>query len=253
MKQPPKPFAIEIKRSRRAPTAAAPADLFVKDSTIQNRPVTAFFSKRDNFTNAADASDFVVPSFLQNDKAAYRTSPDHAATEAAQVFRPRAAAAADNFRAPEPRPAPRILPSLVPPENFDRPQNSAEAAPRARTRPSKVPDASPPKQKAAAKANRVELIDALSKRRTRAADANSADTQSQRRAAAEWSAAPAPAKMKSAPAQRIESAPDADGAAQLSNSRRSAQLRSFSRRGRDDPATLPPGQHWKRRLNPRAW
>ena len=44
MKQPPKPFAIEIKRSRRAPAAASSLDLFGKDNAALSGAKAAFSS-----------------------------------------------------------------------------------------------------------------------------------------------------------------------------------------------------------------
>ena len=110
MKQPPKPFSIEIKRSRRPPTAASSMDLFGKDNSAAGAS-GGFLSRRDNFSMAAGASDLAIPAFLQSERPSHRAA--ELSQEAAQLFTPKAATPADQRNGAEARPAPRILPSLV--------------------------------------------------------------------------------------------------------------------------------------------
>jgi|BarGraIncu00222A_1022003.scaffolds.fasta_scaffold68726_1 hypothetical protein len=257
MKQPPKPFAIEIKRSRRPPTSASPMDLFGKDSSALNGASAGFFSRRETASNPASnparTSEFAVPAFLQTDRAAHRSSADQLSTEAAQVFAPRPAQSsptslADETHASEAR-QPRILPSLVPPDTAALDAIAETGARPRAVRQSRALEASTRKPRGAAKTDRTEKIKAAGKRR--AGDggaAGAADIASDRKPAAAWGAAPAPASPAPLPAQN---AAEGNGA-HTNGNWRGARPR-ITRRGREDAAALPPGQHWKRRLNPRAW
>jgi len=258
MKQPPKPFAIEIKRSRRPPTSASPMDLFGKDSSALNVASAGFFSRREAASNPASnparASEFTVPAFLQTDRAAHRSSADQLSTEAAQVFAPKPAQAPptslDDPRHTSEARQPRILPSLVPPDSAAL-DAIAETGPRPRAvRQSRALETSTRKPRGAAKTDRSEKIKAPAKRRAGdGSPADAADIASKRKpAAARSSAAPAAASSAPPPAQI---AAEGNGA-HTNGNWRGARPR-IARRGREDAAALPPGQHWKRRLNPRAW
>ncbi len=252
MKQPPKPFAIEIKRSRRPsasapPASTSPIDLFGKDSSTLNGASAGHFSRREKVSNPAGASEFAVPVFLQTDRAR-RTSSDRLSAEVAQVFGPRPAPqpATSPFdqRNPSEARQPRILPSLALDDTvLDAVAETGARLPGAGQ--SRGLEASTRKPRSAAKTDRSEKINAPGKRR--AAVIGAADIASKRKPAAAWSAAPAPASPAPLPAQN---AAEGDGAHHGGNWR--AARTRITRRGRD-AAALPPGQHWKRRLNPRAW
>jgi hypothetical protein len=247
MKHPPKPFAVEIKRSRRLPASAAPIDLFGKESSMINGAISGIFSKRRDSSNPPGLSEFAIPSFLQTDKAARLTPSDHLSIEAAQVFRPRPTLVSDDRGGPAVRPEPRILPSLIEPSSDALDDGADSAAPQRKARRSQSSRAQAPRD--AAKTDRVGAIPAPAKRR--AGDvAAAAEALSKHKPAMAWNAAPASAEPTMAPPP--ESAAESN-AARSDENRRGARVRRVTRRGREDAAALPPGQHWKRRLNPRAW
>ncbi len=245
MKQPPKPFSIEIKRSRRPPTAASPMDLFGKDNSAAGAS-GGFLSRRDNFPMAAGASDLAIPAFLQSERPSRRAA--ELSQEAAQLFTPKAATPADQRNGAEARPTPRILPSLVPPEGAALFAGAeADAAPPAPARQGRRPKAAA--RKAADANDRTQKAPAKRRDGGSGAQAAAAEVRAKRKPAAARSAAPGPASPAPLAAQSA-----ADSAAAPSNvSARAGRVRIFARRGREDAAALPPGQHWKRRLNPRAW
>ena len=261
MKQPPKPFAIEIKRSRRAPTAASPTDLFGKDSPALNGANAGFFSRRDAPSNAplnpADDSDFTVPAFLQTDRAAPRTL--ELSKEAAQVFMPKPtapltpAAPAGESAAAAARP-PRILPSLVAPESAGVDAFAAAETPLRAARQSRRSEAPARKTARAAPADRANKIEAPEKKRrigdaaSGGAQAGAADARPKSKPAAAWSVAPVTASPVPPPVPN----PAESSAAHPAANGRGVRARGLARR-REDAAALPPGQHWKRRINPRAW
>jgi hypothetical protein len=259
MKQPPKPFAIEIKRSRRPPTAASPMDLFGKDSAAVNGANSSFFSRRDNYSSPASNprgdSEFAVPAFLQTDRAAPRTS--ELSKEAAQVFMPRpappspAAAAPSGESAASAARPPRILQSLVAPEGAaagavaeaDAPLRAARHRAEATTR----------KTTRAAQADRAKIEAPAKQRRTGesasgGAQVGATDIRPKRKPAAAWSVEPAAASPAPPPVPSLAES----NAAHLAATGRGVRARGLTRR-REDAAALPPGQHWKRRINPRAW
>jgi hypothetical protein len=251
MKQPPKPFAIEIKRSRRPPTAASPMDLFSKDSSALNGASSGFFSRRDNFSNpasnTADDSGFAVPAFLQTDRAAHRTA--ELSKEAAQVFTPRPAPAPTSGESAARQP--RILQSLVPPEGAAADAIAETDAPPRAARQGRGLEASARKPGRAANADHAKKSEAPAKRRagdglSSGAQAGADDIRPKRKPAATWSVTPAAAS----PAPLAAPNAAESNAAHLAATGRGA--RGFTRR-REDAAALPPGQHWKRRINPRAW
>ena len=240
MKPPRKHFAVEIKRSRRSPTPSM--DLMEKDRADLGQPIPGFFSQADLSPRVASDSDFAVPTFLKTEKAAARTASDSAAKEAELVFAPKSAGEAGG--SPDGRPAPRILPSLAPAEN-PIPERGVERLAQATSgrRRRRKDASSPAPDPSAGKADRAEAIKARTKR-----------------------GAPETAKRKLAPAPSVAFAtPSATpappvSAAQISQTGESAardkhRARRWvgARRDRDNAAALPPGQQWKRRLNPHAW
>jgi hypothetical protein len=253
MKQTPKPFAVEIKRSRRPAASAAPMEFFGKDSSALNGGVSGVLSKRDSFSNPASHSEFAVPCFLQTDKAAHRTSSDHFSREAAQVFGPKTAPAAAEPHASEIRTQPRILPSLIPQAGAAQDSRAeSDARPRA-ARHARWVEAPAPKPRVAARIERVEKIESRAKRLANdTALSGATDIEKKRKQAATWSGASSQKDAAAAPALTAENATESSAAHACGNCR-GVRVRSLIRRSRADAAALPPGQHWKRRLNPRAW
>jgi hypothetical protein len=247
MKQPPKPFSIEIKRSRRPPTVASPMDFFGKDNSAGAG--AGFLSRRDSFSAPAGASELSIPAFLQSERPSARAA--QLTQEAAQLFTPKAATpaapSADQRNGAETRPKPRILPSLVPPDGAALYASAqADAAPPP-ARQSRRPKAAARKA-ADAKTDRAEK--ATAKRRDGSgAQAGATDIRAKRKPSVGRSAAPAPAS----PAPIATQSAAESNAAPSNGVARAGRVRIFARRGRENAAALPPGQHWKRRLNPRAW
>jgi hypothetical protein len=256
MKQPPKPFAIEIKRSRRGATPAPPApmDSFGKQGSTMYAGPSGILSKRDGLSSRQGNSEFVVPFFLQTDKAARTTSSPHLSTEAAQVFGPKPTPAAAESPAPENRAQPRILPSLLPPPGAAQDGGAeGDATPRA-TRRTRTPEAQALKPRIA-RSNRAEKIEAATKRYADEGVLSGAtDIAKKRGRPASWSAAPAPKGAEAAPTAFPAGNEVENGVASPGGTSRGLRVWSSTRRSRSvDAAALPPGQHWKRRLNPRAW
>lgn len=261
MKQPPKPFAIEIKRSRRAPAAASPMDLFGKDSPALNGANAGFFSRREASSNPqsnpVDDSDFTVPAFLQTDRAAPRTL--ELSKEAEQLFMPKPTAPltpatpSGEVAAAAARP-PRILPSLVAPESVGVDAFAAAETPLRAARQIRRSEAPARKTARAPQADRANKIEAPAKKRrigdaaSGGAQAGAADTGPKRKPAAAWSVAPVTAGPAAPPVVN----PAESSAAHLAANGRGVRARGLARR-REDAAALPPGQHWKRRINPHAW
>jgi hypothetical protein len=249
MKHPPKPFAVEIKRSRRpsAPAAApgAAIDVIAKDKVTRDRKISGAFFGAGGFSIPASVAEFAVPTFLQTDKGPQRAPIENFSKEAAQVFTPKPPAAAESRQA-EMRPEPRILPSLVPPAAAAPDSGRADEA-SART-PYRARKPQEPKPVHTAP---VEGVEPRAKRRSRDVSGDASDLGNQRRKAAARGGATARAGAEAA-----ATVPDNAGesaAAHPSGNWRGLRSRSLTRRSRANVAALPPGQHWKRRLNPRAW
>jgi hypothetical protein len=261
MKQPPKPFAIEIKRSRRAPAAASPMDLFGKDSFALTGANAGLFSRREASSNPppnpADDSDFAVPAFLQTDRATPRAL--ELSKEAEQLFMPKPtapltpAAPAGNSAAAAARP-PRILPSLVEPVGASVDALAAAETPPRAARQSRRSEAPARKSARAPQADRANTIEAPAMKRrmgepaSGGAQAGSASARTKRKPAAAWSVAPVTAN----PAPPPVATPSESGVTHLAANGRGVRARGLARR-REEAAALPPGQHWKRRINPHAW
>jgi hypothetical protein len=244
MKHPPKHFAVEIKRSRRSPMPSM--DLLEKDRADLGRPIPAFFSQADLPPRVAPDSDFAVPAFLKTEKAAARTVSDSAAKEAELVFAPKSAGEAGG--SPDGRTAPRILPSLAPAEN-PIPEGGVERLPQATSeRRRRRKDASSPAPKpSAAKADRAEAIKARTKR--------GAPVPAKEAAKRKLAAAPsiAFATLSATPAPPVSDAQISQTGESAARDKHRARRWAGARRNRDSAAALPPGQQWKRRLNPHAW
>ncbi len=247
MKHPPKHFAVEIKRSRRSPAPAI--DLLGKDRADLGRPIPAFFSQADLSSNRAPDSDFAVPAFLQTDKATAWAASDIRTKEAEQVFAPKSPARAAEPPSTDGRTAPRILPSLVPEENPIL-ERSAEG----------------PLVKSARRGRRTEAPSPVSKPVAEHADREETTNTRTKHDGGPAAAQKKPIKRKAASAStRAAAGPSAKPAPSLANAKSSEaheapardkqRIRRWNgaRRNREDAAALPPGQHWKRRLNPRAW
>ncbi len=244
MKPPRKHFAVEIKRSRRSPTPSM--DLLEKDRADLSRPTPAFFSQADLPPRVAPGSDFAVPAFLKTEKVAARTASDSAAKEAELVFAPKSAGEAGGSADGRTAPQPRILPSLAPAEN-PIPERGVERLPQATSeRRKRRKDASSvPPQPSAAKADRAEAIKSRTKR--------GAPVPAKEAAKRKLTAAPKPAFATPS----ATPAPPVSDISQTGESAARDKLRARrwagAWRDRDNAAALPPGQQWKRRLNPRAW
>ena len=245
MKHPPKPFAIEIKRSRRGSTPGAP-DL-LKDSTTTAAAARAGTARRTGGLKAAPELDFAVPAFLQTEKTA-SPAVQSANEEAARVFRTGPAP----VEAP-PLTQPRILPSLVPPKEFGFEPPAAEPKPRGRPRRAAAERTPQPKAKPAAEdaTPRVKPPAAVAAAGTRRAEKGPAN--------GEVKGAVKPAGRSAAALRPAETAPAAVSPliertlVRRAMAWRAQNIPSVVRRTRKDAASLPPGQQWKRRLNPRAW
>ncbi len=249
MKHPPKPFAVEIKRSRRTPAPSGSLDLLAKDKSEFSQAVPALFAKSDLFSNAAPDSDFAIPAFLQTDKPAHKFASDSQSREAEQLFRPKPAANGDVGQPQGERPAPRILQSLVQ-EQIIAPDYTEQRAPEPRSpRQSRRRATGSPLQKAASKSRSVEKNDDRKKSAGDKAAHVAAPKDAIKRSATATVSTPVK-NIKPAPALQsaeIVAPPAKDKARVLRG-------RGFARRGREDAASsLPPGQQWKRRLNPRVW
>jgi hypothetical protein len=247
MKPPRKHFAVEIKRSRRFPTPSM--DLMEKDRADLGRPIPGSFSQADLSPRVAPDSDFAVPAFLKTDKAPARTVSDSAAKQVELVFGPKSAADAGGRAFPgDGRPAPRILRSLAPAENPIAEQG-AEPLPQATAerRRRRKDASSPAPQPPVAKADRTEPIIARKKR----------GAPVPAKEAAKRKAAPAPniafATPSATPAPPISDATISQTGESAARNKHRGRRWAGARRNRDDAAALPPGQQWKRRLNPRAW
>jgi hypothetical protein len=225
-------------------------DLIEKDRADLGRPIAGFFSQADLSPRVAPDSDFAVPAFLKSDKVPNRTVSDSAAKQAEPVFAPKSVANAGGRAFPgDGRPA-RILPSLAPTEN-PVPERGVEGLPQAKAeRRRRGKDASSPApQPSAAKADRAEPINA---RKKRSAPIPGKD-------AAKRKLAPAPSIAFATPSATPTPAPPVSDAKISHTSESAARDKqrgrrwAGGRRNRDNAAALPPGQQWKRRLNPRAW
>lgn len=169
-----------------------------------------------------------------------------AAKEAELVFAPKSAGEAGGSADGRTAPQPRILPSLAPAEN-PIPERGVERLPQATSeRRKRRKDASSvPPQPSAAKADRAEAIKSRTKR--------GAPVPAKEAAKRKLTAAPKPAFATPS----ATPAPPVSDISQTGESAARDKLRARrwagAWRDRDNAAALPPGQQWKRRLNPRAW
>ncbi len=249
MKHPPKPFAVEIKRSRRSSAPAASLDLFSKDSKTElRRPAPTLFAKSDLVSNAEASSDFVIPAFLQTDHPAQRTVSDSLSREAEELFGPKLVRATVQPSPPE-RAAPRILPSLLPEANPAYDVRHASRAVKERLGAEPKP-ARQKREKAPAPAQPAAHAVEAKVARKRAA-ATPADSSVKRKRATPVAAASRAKSQTAEAVVRAETKQETNAPA--GDPPRRSRSRSFGWRGRENVASLPPGQHWKRRLNPRAW
>lgn len=254
MKHPPKPFAVEIKRSRRSLSsspAASSTDYIGKDKADAGRSAPALFAKTDLFSQAELDSDFAVPSFLQTDKQAHRSVSESVLKEAEQIFGPRPAAKEPHRQAPDGRPSPRILPSLID-ENPALESSEERGASTMAARQSRTRKTLAQRPKTPPKADRIETADAATKRvAAETPSAPARESQAKRERASLISVAAANG-ARTAPT--LPSAKISETSAPLATDKpRGGRNRSFVRRSREGAVSLPPGQQWKRRLHPRAW
>jgi hypothetical protein len=224
MKRQPKPFSVEIKRSRRSGSTSA--------STSALSPPVAFELERADAEEAAlppkfilnsDDFDLVVPEFLKSSNGSRRLSSkensDAAAKDREKVFAP-------SFQQPdqtENRAPPRVLQSLEQPEadHF-----SVETAPTKRTHRTNEKG----EKLMARKARVTPKTDAV------VASVHSGIAANPNPSAGFFDDEEQETKFLKAPIEPQLTRP-----------------RIFLKNGRADAATLPPGQRWKRRLHPRTW
>ncbi|ACK50414.1 hypothetical protein Msil_1450 [Methylocella silvestris BL2] len=262
MKHSPKPFAVEIKKSRRAP--ALPLEPVPKERLDFGGPTQAPLEKDRSAASPMSGDDFAIPAFLQSDKPAPRPAADSWSKEAEQLFGPKPVAATSQEPV-EARARPRILQSLIPAESpMTAPSNNASAA---ATRAAQAKTETPrPRREAAqderanqergpARRSKIEsFADAEAPRKAAGVEVQGelslgVKRQPKRRRPAASAPLPAPRESQPAPTRSFAKTPaqdvkdHADGPPRV----------SLARLGRDDAAALPRGQHWKRRLHPRAW
>lgn len=259
MKHSPKPFAVEIKKSRRAP--ALPLEPVPKERLDFGGPTQAPLEKDRSAASAMSGDDFAIPAFLQSDKPVPRPAADSWSKEAEQLFGPKPVAATSQEPV-EARARPRILQSLIPAESpMTAPANDASAAAKAKTE-------TPRPRRKAAQDERANQERGRPPRRSKIDSFADADAprkaagvevqgelslgvkrEAKRRRPAASASLPALRESQPTPTRSFAKTPaqdvkdHADGPPRV----------SLARLGRDDAAALPRGQHWKRRLHPRAW
>ncbi len=266
MKHPPKPFAVEIKRSRRSPMPSPPShtDFLGKVRTEPGEGASpalfgkgAASSKAEFVSKSSPDEEFAIPAFLRSDKPERRTAPESLSKEAEQVFAPKAQRPVDDRQVSNDR-ARRILPSLISPESLIsdadsiRIENVERQAHVKRPRQSrKRKDAATDVAQTQARTGRLKdngaTLKSSSKIKAVAAQAN------QVKAKPKVAKRPDPAPKVTAPAAPRVEAFETIAVLHGLNSRGARVRRGMWRGPRDEIAALPPGQHWKRRLNPRAW
>lgn len=248
MKHSPKPFAVEIKRSRRSATprsteagslegvdAGAPPSFAASDSPVATalRRAGARRARPYELIDPSSEFDFDVPAFLQADRPQARAMPESPRREAEQLFEAKLSPRTDEDPFPA-RPQPRVLPSLIPSENPELAALAAEQASATRAEPAtkRGRKIAAPKERAPEPAASV----VKQTKATRAPDA------------AGRAPGAAPSRKRSEQEEKARQLTAGEAAPA-----RPTRLPGFMRRGRQDPSLLPRGQQWKRRLHPRAW
>jgi hypothetical protein len=263
MKRPIKPFVVEIKRIRRSDRVGAVSEASLLDSA----------DRGSNKSVPADQDDnLVVPAFLQTGQVARRfTGEEERRVAAAPQFSAGARTGwLDQPKLDQPKTdeslAPRVLQSLVP---------VALQEPAAPLTPAKKPrgprrafgadvDLAPLQKRTAARRLKPQLPAAFEAQAAFELNAFSSEADS----GSDFKKSREQAAQVDSPAQHIRVAlahePEEAGIfvsteaipAEPSIDRseeRSRRPRASVRHGRGDAGSLPPGQRWKRRLNPRAW
>lgn len=220
MKRQPRPFSIEIKRSRRS-LASAPSQPTATELTSD---APQGLIKPEPLPNTLSDTELVIPAFLQSGRTPQKLSAQENAAAVAldrdKVFAPPASTPnSDQTQR-------RILPSLI----GDEVAEPATAAPSELRRGRKTKSDAAPKIRAA-----------VAPRRERP-DKNFAKRY-------EFAQAEPAAPTKASPAEKSEIPAPIPPAPKL----RAGRVRLFLNPNRDNVAALPPGQRWKRRLHPRAW
>jgi len=262
MKRQHKPFAVEIKRSRRSPL---PPSSSKGDSAEGGRTAPDEDGSLDKISRRGFDADLAVPAFLQPDKPSRRPASKVSAQDVFQeVFKDR-----DHvFASVPPRPADaarqsesparaRILPSLIEPaagepgpqikpaKRASRNASASAAEPKRTPRAGRRTKAQPAPAFAAEAQTRPD--EAALKNGGSAARSNPGGKRSgaANKALASGKTRKPTAGTFVAPPSAAEAARDAWPPA--------LPVRSLTKRSRVDAADLPPGQRWKRRLHPRAW
>ncbi len=268
MKHPTKPFAVEIKRSRRSPMPSPPShsDFLGRGRAEPDEGLSpalfskdVAFSKPEFVAKPSPDSEFAIPAFLRSDKPGRRAAAESLSKEAEQVFAPKPAQSAqppgDNPASKDR--APRILPSLISPESLSLDADSIRVEDAERQALTNAPRQTRKRNNTATSVaqtqSRTGRVKNGATTKPVAAAVAAQDDQINRKpkAAARPDAAPknpasAVIASDAAPFEPVAALPDV-------SSRGLLVRRGMRRGGRGKIASLPPGQHWKRRLNPRAW
>jgi hypothetical protein len=226
MKRQPKPFSVEIKRSRRSastPASAQPSSLEMERCDADEAAPPPHFASRPG----AGDSDLVVPAFLQapngTRRLTSRENSDAAAKDRDKVFAPVSPREPSNADQSGNKAPPRVLQSLLQPEAIHFPIDDMPV--KRRTKQEK---GDKPIERKTSVAREPETVVGSSARR-------------------EVTASPKPAPARFA-GEAIEST-----RLTVLIEPQLTRPRIFLNNGRADATTLPPGQRWKRRLHPRAW
>jgi hypothetical protein len=222
MKRQPKPFSVEIKRSRRSgstPASSLPVAFEMERADAEEAaPPPLFAAPPGEF-------DLVVPEFLKSSNGSRRLSSkensDAAAKDREKVFAP-PVHQPSNTGQQENRAQPRVLQSLEQPEadHFPIEAKLTKRTPGTNEKPTGRKPRVQPKTDAAG---------AFVTAKPKAPESYHADEELDANEELE-------AVFLKAPIEPQLTRP-----------------RIFLKNGRADAATLPPGQRWKRRLHPRTW
>ncbi|WP_026607339.1 hypothetical protein [Methylocapsa acidiphila] len=264
MKRQPKPFSIEIKRSRRSPVPSQPSAQGAEAAGRNDAVAIKASSARKRVMKPAMDDELVIPTFLQTDSISFRSSPKSIAKELEEVFAVKSTARSAELGAGEhvsdKRALPRILPSLTSGYEVEQIHETTEQPVKSRGRsavgrPKGAPSTTPKIKPTAAAARGPASSTRAAARLKPAPKLESATGLSS--ATAQKRATPTKEKAQ----------PDARFARGASNARSPASAteppqregafhqakRRNVRRGREDAASLPRGERWKRRLHPSVW
>ncbi len=262
MKRQPKPFSVEIKRSRRSPAPSPSSSPSLVDGGRIDADKAA--SRRKRTAKAESEAELVVPAFLKSDKGNIRSTTKAIAKERESVFATKTTSPVFERQAPaegkasDERDPRQILPSLtsgygVAPQMVEEPKGRSrkaavgEEAKEARTSRRKENEKAPSARTSSPRA------ESGSRQKSPAQQGSRAGLQSsparKQGPAAETDVPTAQARF----GQRALISVTAATAAQGEGARGQSKRRRLLKRNRDEAAFLPRGERWKRRIHPRAW